>query len=157
MINTYKRKLQAILEYIEKDDSVDKDIYESILEINKTNYLSLIELKSILGTGATDEFLKQNDIFHIIVPDKNLFKFQVLIGLKDGLISMPCFAIEDEDEWELDIHNVKTMKHKDLREIKDFIEDILSSFSSLVKNYEVKLITEDLGGKLEGENRTQDK
>ena len=147
-INTSKRKLDAIFGYIEKDKGMSKDTYNEIMSIKKTNFLNIQEFKVLLNKGLTDAELKENDIYHMVIPKDNLFQFQVLINLSDGIVSIPCYPIDQENEWELDTQNIETMNHSDLLEIKNFLEDTMTKFSDLIKDKEVSLITKSLGGKL---------
>lgn len=149
-INTSKRKLDAIFEYIEKEKDINKGTYNEIISIKKTNFLNIQEFKVLLNKGITDAELKGKDIYHIIIPKYDLFQFQVLINLSDGIVSIPCYPITQENEWELDTQNIEVMNHSDLLEIKKFLEDTMANFSDLVKDKEISLITKSLGGTLNG-------
>lgn len=147
-INIYKRKLNAILDYIEKNEQIDKEI---IKEMKKNNYLTIEEMKQILRqspTDITDTVLKEKDIYYLILPNKSLFDFQILISLTDGIIAAPCYPVAEDEEWELDSQNLRILNHSDLIEIKDFLNKKIEQFESLVKNHEVELVTKALGGEL---------
>ena len=149
IINNYKKKYMALIDCINNQKKInDESLKEIINEVNKSNFISFEEIKSILISEATDITLKEYGINYTVLPNKNFFHFQILIGLEDCLISMPCYPVDQEYEWEIDTQNIKKVAHEDLEEIKKFIEKTENTFSSLVKNYEIGMITEKFSGTL---------
>ena len=143
MINIYERKYKALIDYLEKDN----EFYEIISEINKKNYLNLAEFKSVInGADFTDAFLRENGIFYMIAPRENFFEFEMIIALEDCIISIPCFPISEEKEWEAERDNIKVLNHEDLRQVKKDLAKTSEDFIHIVKTHEVELLTEDLGG-----------
>lgn len=139
----YKNKYKTIIELLNKSNISD-ELIEEIKLIENTNYISYIEFCDILkeNGGITNSVLNQLGINFIIVPEKSLVDYKMIIGLSDCIVSIPCYWTEDE--WEIEISEIIKMTHDDLCDIKNNLQDILSNFLSVISNNEPILLAKKL-------------
>ena len=139
----YKNKYKTLIELLNKSD-ISNELSKEIELIENTNYLSYAEFCNTLeeNNGVTNSILDQLGINYIIVPEKSLVDYKMVISLTDSIISIPCYW--SEDEWEIEISEIEKMSHDDLCDIKNNLQNILSSFLSTISNNEPILLAEKL-------------
>lgn len=146
-MNLYKERLKKILEYIEENKDCDEELYLTVKTISSKNIITMDDFKEIVGKDNIISNLQTNGIKYIITPKEDFFEFQAIIELIDNIIVIPCYAINDEHDWELDLDKIEILEYEDLRSIKNKVEDLLKEVMQLLQDNEPALLVKALNNK----------
>lgn len=138
----YKLKLEAVLELLKSEEH--SELLDAALDIYNKNYITMKELEYILSSNENTLTLDQNDIHYSVVLYKGTP--HILIGLQGSLILIPCTSFSDENVYEMNFYEAKTLNHEDLRMLISDTEEYRNYIHKIVGEYELDMVITDHAG-----------
>lgn len=151
----FKRRYDKILKNVKNGTPLS--IQETIKDIDKSNLLTSDEFKQIFGQDTSDTILNKSRLDYLIVPNNNYFGFQMLILLEDGLFSIPCQPIEEEEEWEIYVGDIQKADAQQIKNTRDFLEKTLEEMANQIEKYSSGLPSHTIDEEYEDINKVKKK